>query len=192
MNYREYQEAFAVIKEFYDHAWSTLIVLVSFIVGIPTALNIFQTIRGNKRIKNLEDKFNNYIKSIEPLEKDSKLALGGVYLHQGNMQLRDLAINSGEKIPNENPVYIFLSYLKALNYFLDTHIEKHIEEAVEQLRAVSDITIIPIDSLEEYPELKDVFEQVVDKLEDEKHEYKFIRDAIFIKSIFLKKRENDQ
>jgi ABC-type antimicrobial peptide transport system permease subunit len=114
-------EAFELIRQFYDNAWNNLLFLVSgaaaamiIIMGIvmPVLFQWTQNRREKKEIQDIKNIANETIekklKEIEnkfiELEKNINLVHGGVYYTQATLI--------------KEPLSIFYSYLKALDCFL--------------------------------------------------------------------------
>jgi hypothetical protein len=173
MNHRNFQEAFDLIKEFYDHAWSTLLAMTGIMFGVvgvlfPMLINHIQSRENKSRLKNLEKEYEKQKSSMDSMAIETKIALGGIYLHQGNLQAMEYEIHGG--VCGSEPLGIYLSYLKSLNYFLDTSIMKHIDTAYDQLIQVSDTYCLTDTYFNEYyyPELRFIHNQVIEKLEKAK------------------------
>jgi hypothetical protein len=188
MDYRNLQEAFDLVKEFYDHAWNTLIISTSIIFGLvgglwPIILNRIQSRTSRSRIKNLEAEYKKQSKSLEALIVDSKTAMGGVYLHQGNLQYKEYE-NLQEKSGIE-PMDIYLSFLKSLDYFLDTSITRNIDTAYEQLERVSSAFKLKREH-RRYREFKHVYNLVNEKLRKNKDDelysdiILYLRDVLYV------------
>jgi hypothetical protein len=173
-----YQEAFTTIKEFYDHAWQQLVqmIIIGFgIVGVilPIALGVLHYHLNKGSISRQKKRLREYTEKFKRLENEVKEAMGGNYLVQGNMQIRE-----------DNPLVIqaFESYLKALLCFLEADIEKHITTAEGCLYDISNEFDIRADPL--LPDIKEVIETVVNKLKEKKK--KEYGDIIFFLENILK------
>jgi hypothetical protein len=177
MYYGEYQEAFTVIKEFYDHAWANLIILVSIFVGIPGIANIIRLFQGERRIAKLEKKLKNHAKIYRDIERKAQESMGGVLMMQGNIQAND---------ENTGPVDAFYSYFRSLQYFLDAGNEKHIETALACMQNISNTVSLPLDFIRNDPVLKDSFENIIEKLKAKNKYGKYSDDIFYLNGIFSK------
>jgi hypothetical protein len=173
--YREYQEAFAVIKEFYNHAWATLLILVSIFVGIPGIANFVQLIRGEKRIAKLKKRLKKHARTYQDIEKKVQESMGGVLTMQGNIQVND---------DDTGPVEAFYSYFRALQCFLDADNEKYIETALTCMQDVSNTVSLPLDFIRRDPVLKDCFENTIKKLKAKNKYGKYSDDIFYLNTIF--------
>jgi hypothetical protein len=173
MNHRDYQQAFDLVKEFYDHAWSTLLVITGIMLGfvgvISPLMNYFMSKTNNSKLKNLEKEYEKQKKSMESMAIETKIALGGMYLHHGNLLVIEYKIKKDGFFRNE-PLDIYLSYLKSLNYFLDASIMRNINVAYDKLKQTSNFFRSDTDFNEYFfPELRFIYNQVIEKLEKEKN-----------------------
>jgi hypothetical protein len=190
MNYKEYQEAFNVIKEFYDHAWNSLVILASIVTALGQVPNVIASINHNKlekkmektlkdfekelnehneRFKNIE---NEYTKKITTLEQHNNEAMGGVLFMQGNIQLRD---------EDYGPTPAFFSFLRALYYFILANNERNIEKSIDMLMDISNATNI---SLEPLAENSETANDILKWMNDDVRKYRYADDIFFLKNIF--------
>jgi hypothetical protein len=135
-------------------------------------------------LKNLNKEYEKQKRTMESLVIDSKIALGGLYLSQGNSQVRDYEAHGEDS--GFCPMIIYLSYLKSLNYFMDTSIIKHIDVAYDQLTEVSRKYNISSTFFDKkyYPELKTIYYQVIEKLEKDKDIELYSCIILYLNSLF--------
>jgi len=139
-------EGFNLIKEFYDNAWHTLIIIVSgaaaamiIIMGVvmPLLLQWTQNRREKKEIQEIrniaketiENKLIEIEKRFFELEKDINFTTGGVYYVQA--------------FHSDIPIIRFYSYLSALNVFLKADSVKYINKTfsflIENAKQINEI-----------------------------------------------------
>jgi hypothetical protein len=159
MNYREYQEAFDVIKEFYDHAWNNLILAISIgfgVIGIilPVVWGVIQYQLNKGSIQKLKKELKEYKTKFKKLEQEAQETKGGLFLMQGNIQFsHDFKLES------------VVSWLKALLCFIDIDDIKHIHLTNDLIYNSYDDISIPENTFETCPELKLTYQEVIQKLQ---------------------------
>jgi hypothetical protein len=166
----DYQGAFTTIKEFYDHAWSGLLTCVTIIFGlaavfiglvgtvIPIIANHFQSKSLKDRLKSLEEEYKRQRENVECVSIETKIATGNIYMQQGFIHFT---------YAQDNMPGLYSFYLKALNCFLDASDKECIDKAYKQIETLDKGYVLP-NSLKCYPELNDIYIQVMEKLEKNK------------------------
>jgi hypothetical protein len=196
----QYHEAFNTIKEFYDHAWQQLIFIIGILVGVvgvvPIAWNIIQQRSGRKRMADFEKRLKldeetlkKLEKAIESITAESRIVMGGIYLHQGNLQILEYKTHGEESGPD--PLNIYLSYLKSLDCFLDSLNMKYIDVAYDQLTQASNLFDFSKTS-KDYPELKRIYNQIIEKLEKNKDVELYSNILFYLKDIFCTIEHNNK
>jgi len=157
-------EGFSLIKEFYENAWHTLILIVSgaaaamiIIMGVVMPL-LFQWTQNRRekkeiqRIRNIAKKIiDNKIIEIEEkfveLEKNLNTTTGGVYFVQA--------------FHSDKPIVKFSSYLSALDVFLKADNVKYINKTfsflIENAKKINGI---------KDEEIKEIYNQVIKTVEE--------------------------
>lgn len=200
MNYEEYQDAFNVIKDFYDHAWQSLLVFMGLLF---TALGILPTIMTTIHNRNVEKKLkktvqdfqkelnehseklknleNEYTHKFLMLGKNNNEVMGKILFMQGNVWLR------------EEDVYgitiAFFSFLRALYYYIQADNESNVQKSINMLMNISNATDISLEPLKEYSEIVDY---VLKWMNDDVRKYRYADDIFFLKNIFRLDRESEK
>jgi hypothetical protein len=194
MNNGNFKETIDLVKEFYDHAWNSLLMVVGIVFGIfgvilPLIITITQIKSNYSSMKKLEKEYEKQKKAIGSMATESRIAMGSIYFQQGNLQALEHETYGAKT--NIDPLNIYLSYLKSLNCFLDTSNMKYIDASFDQLTQTSNRFSFSKTS-KCYPELRDIYNQVIEKLEKNKDIELYSSIRFYLKNLFQTIENNNK
>ncbi|MDR0604499.1 MAG: hypothetical protein LBG80_09385 [Bacteroidales bacterium] len=181
MNYLKYQEALDIIKEFYEHAWGQLMVLVSIITGalavLPIILTVINFVKAEKTLNEVKKEINEYskkLKNIETrysktfrlMEQKNNDAMGGVFFMQGNLYL------------NNNDEESFFSFLRSLYYFTLSNNENNVDKCISMLIDISNST--EINKINPSNKRYETLEHIINWMNEDVRKYKYADDVFFL------------
>jgi hypothetical protein len=158
MNEISIQEAFNLVKEFYDHAWYGLLAVVGLIGIVFPIIGYYNNKEYKDSLEKLIITYKKHEESIESLAIQSNIATGNIYLQQADMQIEHYS---------DNVLGIYLIFFKALNCFLDASSKEHVRKTCDRIKNISETCPLPKD-LKCYPDLASMRGQVIKKLKAKK------------------------